>query len=188
VGHSPTFLNRASSHLSSRQILKAKKPCLLAQASRAVAGSTARGVGRPEVVDESVVTAKYAIPGRAYAAFATLRGDPSDGLPGVAGVGDKTAATLVSRFGDIDGLLAAVDDPTSDLAPTLRRKLADARDYLAVAPLVVAVRTDVPVPEIDTKLPSEPRDPEALVELGEQWNLDSSLNRVLTAVASVRSR
>ena len=85
-------------------------------------------------------------------------------------------------------MLAAVDDPTSDLAPKLRRKLADARDYLAVAPLVVAVRTDVPVPEIDTKLPSEPRDPEALVELGEQWNLDSSLNRVLTAVASVRSR
>ena len=112
-----------------------------------------------------------------------MRGDPSDGLPGVAGVGDKTAATLVSRFGDIDGLLAAVDDPTSDLAPTLRRKLADARDYLAVAPLVVAVRTDVPVPEIDTKLPSEPHDPEALVELGERWNLDSSLNRVLTALA-----
>jgi 5'-3' exonuclease len=145
---------------------------------------TARGVGRHEVVDETVVTEKYGIPGRAYAAFATLRGDPSDGLPGVPGVGDKTAATLVSRFGDIDGLLTAVDDPKSDLAPTLRRKLADARDYLAVAPSVVAVRTDVAVPEIDATLPSEPRDPEALVELGERWNLDSSLNRVLNALAT----
>jgi len=149
---------------------------------------TARGVGRHEVVDESVVAAKYGIPGRAYAAFATLRGDPSDGLPGVAGVGDKTAATLVSRFGDIDGLLAAVDDPTSDLAPTLRRKLAGARDYLAVAPLVVAVRTDVPLPEIAGQLPSEPHDPEALIELGERWNLDSSLNRVLNAMTTVHSR
>jgi 5'-3' exonuclease len=149
---------------------------------------TARGVGRHEVVDESVVAAKYGIPGRAYAAFATLRGDPSDGLPGVAGVGDKTAATLVSRFGDIDRLLTAVDDLTSDLAPTLRRKLAGARDYLAVAPLVVAVRTDVPLPEIAGKLPSEPRDPEALIELGEQWNLDSSLNRVLNAMTTVHSR
>jgi len=149
---------------------------------------TARGVGRHEVVDESVVAAKYDIPGRAYAAFATLRGDPSDGLPGVAGVGDKTAATLVSRFGDIDGLLAAVDDPTSDLAPTLRRKLAGARDYLAVAPLVVAVSTDVPLPEIASQLPSEPRDPEALIELGERWNLDSSLNRVLNAMTTVHSR
>jgi 5'-3' exonuclease len=145
---------------------------------------TARGVGRHEVVDETVVTKKYGIPGRAYAAFATLRGDPSDGLPGVPGVGDKTAATLVSRFGDIDGLLTAVDDPKSDLAPTLRRKLADARDYLAVAPSVVAVRTDVAVPEIDATLPSEPRDPEALVDLGERWNLDSSLNRVLNALAT----
>jgi 5'-3' exonuclease len=149
---------------------------------------TARGVGRHEVVDESVVAAKYGIPGRAYAAFATLRGDPSDGLPGVAGIGDKTAATLVSRFGDIDRLLTAVDDLTSDLAPTLRRKLADARDYLAVAPLVVAVRTDVPLPEIAGTLPSEPRDPEALIELGERWNLDSSLNRVLNAMTTVHSR
>jgi 5'-3' exonuclease len=149
---------------------------------------TARGVGRHEVVDESVVAAKYGIPGRAYAAFATLRGDPSDGLPGVAGIGDKTAATLVSRFGDIDRLLTAVDDLTSDLAPTLRRKLADARDYLAVAPLVVAVRTDVPLPEIAGTLPSEPRDPEALIELGERWNLDSSLTRVLNAMTTVHSR
>ena len=145
---------------------------------------TARGVGRHEVVDESVVAQKYGIPGRAYAAFATLRGDPSDGLPGVPGVGDKTAATLVSRFGAVDGLLAAVDDPKSDLAPTLRRKLNDARDYLAAAPRVVAVRTDVPIADIDATLPSEPRDAEALVELGERWNLDSSLNRVLNALAA----
>jgi 5'-3' exonuclease len=145
---------------------------------------TARGVGRHEVVDETVITAKYGIPGHAYAAFATLRGDPSDGLPGVPGVGEKTAATLVSRFGDIDGLMAAVEDPRSDLASSMRRRLADAREYLAVAPLVVAVRTDAPVPDIDATLPAEPRDPEKLVELAERWNLDASLNRVLNALAA----
>ena len=145
---------------------------------------TARGVGRHEIVDEAVVTAKYGIPGQAYAAFATLRGDPSDGLPGVPGVGDKTAATLVTRFGDIDGLLAAVDDPAADLASTLRRKLADARSYLEVAPTVVAVRTDVPLPDYDDTLPREPHDPAALVELGDRWNLDASLNRVLNALAA----
>ena len=142
---------------------------------------TARGVGRHEIVDETAVTAKYGIPGRSYAAFATLRGDPSDGLPGVPGVGDKTAATLVTRFGDIDGLLAAVDDPAADLAPMLRRKLADARAYLEIAPIVVAVRTDVPLPDYDDTLPREPRDPASLVELGYRWNLDESLNRVLNA-------
>jgi 5'-3' exonuclease len=145
---------------------------------------TARGVGRHEVVDETVITAKYGIPGHAYAAFATLRGDPSDGLPGVPGVGEKTAATLVSRFGDIEGLMAAVEDPRSDLASSMRRKLADAREYLAVVPLVVAVRTDAPIPDIDATLPAEPRDPEKLVELAERWNLDASLNRVLNALAA----
>jgi 5'-3' exonuclease len=147
---------------------------------------TARGVGRHEIVDETAVTAKYGIPGRSYAAFATLRGDPSDGLPGVPGVGDKTAATLVTRFGDIDGLLAAVDDPASDLAPMLRRKLADARAYLEIAPIVVAVRTDVPLPDYDDTLPREPRDPASLVELGYRWNLDESLNRVLNAFNPIR--
>jgi 5'-3' exonuclease len=147
---------------------------------------TARGVGRHEIVDEAAVTARYGIPGRSYAAFATLRGDPSDGLPGVPGVGDKTAATLVTRFGDIDGLLAAVDDPASDLAPMLRRRLADARGYLEIAPIVVAVRTDVPLPDYDDTLPREPRDPASLVELGSRWNLDESLNRVLNAFNPVR--
>ena len=142
---------------------------------------TARGVGRHEVVDETVVTTKYGIPGRSYADFATLRGDPSDGLPGVAGVGDKTAGTLITRFGSIDGLLAAVEDPEAELSPTLRRKITDARDYLAVAPTVVKVRHDVPLPDYDDTLPKAPADPEALVELANRWGLDSSLNRVLNA-------
>jgi 5'-3' exonuclease len=143
---------------------------------------TARGVGRHEVIDEAAVTAKYGIPGRSYADFATLRGDPSDGLPGVKGVGDKTAATLISRFGDLDSLLKAADDPDADLSPTIRRRLAEAADYLAVAPDVVRVRSNVPLRSYDDALPREPHDPEALVDLGERWNLDGSLNRVLAAL------
>jgi len=99
----------------------------------------ARGVGKHERVTEQVVREKYRVEARQYADFATLRGDPSDGLPGVAGVGDKTAATLMNRFGDMAGLLAAVEDPAADLAPGPRRKLRDAADYLAVAPTVVKV-------------------------------------------------
>lgn len=144
---------------------------------------TARGVGKHEVIDEAAVSAKYGIPGRSYADFATLRGDPSDGLPGVKAIGDKTAATLITRFGDLDALLAAVDDPDADLSPTIRYRLTDAADYLAAAPGVVAVRTDAPLPEYDDTLPDAPRDPEALVELGERWNLDGVLNRLLTAFA-----
>ena len=75
----------------------------------------ARGVGNHERVTNDWVRAKYGIDARQYADFATLRGDASDGLPGVAGVGEKTAATLLGRFGDMDGILAAADDPDSDL-------------------------------------------------------------------------
>jgi 5'-3' exonuclease len=145
---------------------------------------TARGVGRHEVIDEAAVTAKYGIPGRSYADFATLRGDPSDGLPGVPGVGDSTAATLIGRFGTIEGLLEAIDNPAAEMSPTIRRRLAEAADYLRVAPAVVRVRADVPLPEYDDTLPRQPRDPESLVELGERWNLDNSLNRVLNALAA----
>jgi 5'-3' exonuclease len=146
---------------------------------------TARGVGRAEVVDEARVTAKYAIPGRAYADFATLRGDPSDGLPGVAGVGDKTAASLVTTYGDLASLLAAVEAGDRRMPAGARAKLQAARDYLSVAPLVVAVAKDVPLPTHQQAVPAAPRHPDRLVELSARWGLDSPLNRVLSAFAAV---
>ena len=146
--------------------------------------TAARGVGRAEEVDEAAVTAKYGIPGRAYADFATLRGDPSDGLPGVPGVGEKTAAALITRYGSLEALVAALDAGDTAMPAGARLKLAAARDYLAVAPEVVRVACDVPLPPFDCTLPAEPRDPQRLVELSERWGLDSPLNRVLAALAS----
>jgi 5'-3' exonuclease len=145
----------------------------------------ARGVGRHDVVDEAFVTGKYAIPGRAYADFATLRGDPSDGLPGVAGVGEKTAAALVTKYGSLEGILAALDSGDTGMPAGARTKLAAAADYLAVAPVVVATANDVPVPAYDGVIPAGPADPERLLELSQRWGLDSSLNRVLTAFGTV---
>ena len=133
--------------------------------------------------DEAAVAAKYGIPGRAYAELAVLRGDPSDGLPGVKGVGEKTAAALVSRFGDVDGVLAALDRGDADGFPAgARAKLEAARDYLAVAPAVTRVVRDLPVPELDDALPRSPRDPERLVALSDRWGLDSPLERILAAL------
>jgi 5'-3' exonuclease len=143
---------------------------------------TARGVGNLEVVDEAGVRKRYDIPGRSYADFATLRGDPSDGLPGVPGIGEKTAAALVRTYGSVPQILAAAADPSSGLAPTVRRRLTAAVDYLAVAPAVVRVARDVPLPPLDTRLPREPRDPDGLVALSDRWNLDGPLNRVLAAL------
>jgi 5'-3' exonuclease len=148
---------------------------------------TARGVGRAEVVDEAWVAAKYGIPGRCYADFATLRGDPSDGLPGVAGVGDNTAAALITKYGSLAALLEALDAGDTAMPAGARSKLAASRDYLAVAPKVVAVAADVPMPAYDDAIPATPDQPDRLVELSQRWGLDSPLNRVLSAFTDVQS-
>jgi 5'-3' exonuclease len=147
---------------------------------------TAKGIRDVQVVDEAEVTRRYGIPGRAYADFALLRGDPSDGLPGVAGVGEKTAAAVISKYGSAEALLSALDAGTEDgLSPSVRRKLLDARDYLRAAVPVVRVATDLPIPPYEDRVPARPRDPETLVELADRWNLDSPLNRLLAALATV---
>lgn len=138
--------------------------------------------------DEAAVHAKYGIPGRAYAELAVLRGDPSDGLPGVKGVGEKTAAALVTRFGDVDGVLAALGSGVDDGFPAgARAKLEAARDYLAVAPAVTRVVRDLPLPDLDLALPRAPRDPERLVALADRWGLDSPLDRVLAALETAHA-
>jgi 5'-3' exonuclease len=145
----------------------------------------ARGVRLHERVDDAWVKGKYAIHARQYADFATLRGDASDGLPGVAGVGDKTAATLLGRFGSIEALLEAAGDPSSDLAPGPRRKLADAADYLAVAPEVVRVACDLDLGTTDLRLPHTPRDPDRLVALSQRWGLDSPVARLVDTLTDL---
>ncbi|GAA4220223.1 5'-3' exonuclease [Streptosporangium album] len=143
---------------------------------------TARGVKNLELVDEAAVAAKYGVPGRSYADFATLRGDPSDGLPGVPGVGDKTAAALITRFGSLEALLGAVDSG-GDLTAGQRAKLSAARDYLRVAPVVVQVARDVPVPELDLALPTTAHDPQALAALAGRYGLDGPLGRLADALS-----
>ncbi|MFB9719830.1 5'-3' exonuclease [Planobispora longispora] len=150
---------------------------------------TVRGIKNIQPVDETVVAERYGIPGRSYADFAVLRGDPSDGLPGVAGIGEKTAASLITRFGSLEALLKAADDESAESGLTRgqRSKLAAARDYLAVAPAVVQVVLDVPLPELAEParltLPAEPRDREALEALSTRYGLSGPLKRLSDALS-----
>jgi 5'-3' exonuclease len=142
-----------------------------------------RGVSKLEVMDEAAITAKYQIPARSYAAFAALRGDPSDGLPGVPGVGEKTAAALVRSFGSVEAMLAAIDNGHGGWPAGSRAKLVAARPYLEVAMPVVEVARAAPVPATSGELPVRPSDPAALAELDARWDLSSSLGRVMSALA-----
>jgi len=142
-----------------------------------------RGGAEPEVVDQARLVEKYAVAGGdGYADMAALRGDPSDGLPGVAGIGEKTAATLVARFGSLAGVLGALDRGDAGLTATQRTRLTEARDYLAVAPGVVRVALDLPLAPVADTLPRVVADPMALAELSERWGLASSLARLQAAV------
>ncbi|GIJ54967.1 5'-3' exonuclease [Virgisporangium aurantiacum] len=142
-----------------------------------------RGVAKLEVLDDAALQAKYGVPASGYADFAALRGDPSDGLPGVAGVGEKTAARLITRHGDLDGLLAALDDPAAGFAPGLKGKLVAGREYLVKAQKVVKVAVDAPVPAIDCTMPRVPADAERLFALAEKWGLASPARRLVDALA-----
>ncbi len=142
-----------------------------------------KGVGSLDAYDDAALRAKYGVDGRGYADLAVLRGDPSDGLPGVRGVGEKTAAKLLAEYGDLAGIRAAAADPVSRLTPAQRTKFREAADYLDVAPTVVRVARDVALPDADLALPRSPHDPELLEQLAERWGLGGSLRRLLEVLA-----
>lgn len=142
---------------------------------------TGRGMSNLEVLDAAAVVAKYRVLPGQYADYAVLRGDASDGLPGVAGIGEKTAATLLAAHGDLDGIRAAAAAGTG-MTAGIRAKLLAAGDYLAVAPTVVQVVRTLDLPDVDARL-SVP-DAAAVAALGSAWNLGSSLDRAAAAVAA----
>jgi 5'-3' exonuclease len=144
----------------------------------------AKGVGNRETVDEADVARRYSIPGKLYADFATLRGDPSDGLPGVPGVGDKTAAAIISTFGGLDEVIAAAEAGADGFPRGSGAKVVAAREYLDQARKVVLVARDAEVGQYDAALPKTPRDPKALAELVQRWGLESSVGRIREALAT----
>jgi 5'-3' exonuclease len=146
---------------------------------------TARGMSRLEAVTDVTVVGKYGVLPGQYADFAALRGDTSDGLPGVSGIGDKTAASLLKEFVDLDGIIEASRNPTSAMSASIRQKLTAAADYLAVAPAVVGVVRDLDLGSFNSQLrPLDARQEETLKKLASEWNLGGAADRVLKAYAA----
>jgi 5'-3' exonuclease len=132
---------------------------------------TQQGIGRLQVVDEAELERRYGIPGRSYGDYAVLRGDPSDGLPGVPGVGEKTAAQLVRRYKDLDGIVAS-----GRLGEAANAYIQQARRV--GVPVAVA---SVPTPK-GTR-PKQPSDPQALARLNERYGVAASTERLVRALA-----
>ena len=146
---------------------------------------TARGMSKLEAVTDVTVVSKYAVLPGQYADFAALRGDASDGLPGVSGIGDKTAASLLKEFVDLDGIMEAASNPSSSMSASIRRKLTAAADYLAVAPTVVNVVRDLDLGTFESRIrPLDTDHEQKLKKLADQWNLGGAADRVLKAYAA----
>jgi 5'-3' exonuclease len=138
-----------------------------------------RGVSQVDRVDEAYIEKRFGIPGRAYRDYAVLRGDSSDGLPGVKGIGEKLASSLITTYGSIDAIVAAA---TSSPRPGMgldkvRREL----DYVERAVKVVSIPTDLPLPDVDLTRPRGEPD-EAVYPLAERFGLLGAVRRLVTAL------
>jgi 5'-3' exonuclease len=170
---------------SSVDVVTGDRDLLALASDRVTVLYTGKGIAKLEPMGPAEVLAKYGVPAEHYPDFAVLRGDPSDGLPGVAGIGEKTAAALVSRFGAVEDILAAAQQGDDGFPAGAASKVLAARDYLAVAPAAVRGRLDAPVEVLlDDALPAEPRDPERLEELIAMLGIASSVRRVQAAIAA----
>jgi 5'-3' exonuclease len=144
------------------------------------------GLERWALLDPRGVEERYGIPPKRYVDFAVLRGDPSDGLPGVRGIGEKTAASLIAAFGSLDALLeAAAHNPIRPLTPRLAASLIDACDYIQAARAVVAVRRDVDLPEVPKSFPSVVHDSARLRGLAVEWGIERYVDELLVAAQTV---
>lgn len=129
------------------------------------------------LLNEKSVLERFGVSPTQYLDVAALRGDPSDGLPGVHGVGDKTAVRLIQQFTDLAGVqqACATGPPIKPLTPRLAALITDHADYLSTAKAVSAIRKDVPIPHAEkllrTPIPASPNEPKDWEVAVEEWGV-----------------
>ena len=142
----------------------------------------AKGVSNHDLVDRNWINNRYEIPGDRYALFAMVRGDASDGLPGVRGIGEKGAAIIANHFLSIEDALVAAHAGDERLTPAIRRKLIEGSEYIAIAPKLVHCALDVPIPSMSIEMPKRPNSMEAIWKYKEEYGLGSSIDRMISAL------
>ena len=142
----------------------------------------AKGLSNHDLVDRAWISARYEIPGERYALFAMIRGDASDGLPGVRGIGEKGAALIANNFETIEAALEAARQGDERLTAGIRKKLIEGADYIAIAPKLVHCALDVPVPSMSINMPSRPQSLDQIWQLKEDYGLGASIDRMIAAL------
>jgi 5'-3' exonuclease len=142
----------------------------------------ARGISQHDLVDSKWVAEKYSIPGDRYALFAMFRGDPSDGLPGVKGIGEKGAALIANHYATVEDALAGARAGDAALPAALAKKIIAGEEYLKIAPTLVHCAKDVAIPAMDIKMPSKPSDLSLIYQMKEEYGLGASVDRLISAL------
>ena len=142
----------------------------------------AKGISQHDLVDTLWVSKRYEIPGDRYSLFAIFRGDPSDGLPGVKGIGEKGAAVIANNFANVDEVIAGAKSNHAALTPNLIKKIIAGQDYLKIAPTLVQCARQVSLPVIDLALPTKPADLSHIYQLQKDYGLGASIDRMIAAL------
>jgi 5'-3' exonuclease len=142
----------------------------------------AKGISNHDLVDLQWINNKYQIPGDRYALFAMIRGDSSDGLPGIRGIGEKGAANIVNQFSSLGEVMKAAEDSDERLTVNIRKKLLESADYAAIAPKLVSCALDVSIPQMEISMPLKPKSMKKIEELKEEYGLGASIDRIVSAL------
>ena len=142
----------------------------------------AKGITNHDLVDTAYVANRYAIPGDRYALFAMFRGDPSDGLPGVKGIGEKGAALIANHYSTVDEALKGAVAGDEVLPAALAKKIIAGEEYLKIAPTLVHCARDVALPALDISIPSKPADLSQIYQMKEEYGLGTSVDRLISAL------
>jgi 5'-3' exonuclease len=145
----------------------------------------AKGISNHDLVDLSWIEKKYEIPGDRYSLFAMIRGDSSDGLPGIRGIGEKGAAAIAKQFKNLSEVMSAAESGDERLTPNLRKKLLESADYALIAPKLVGCAIDVAIPEMTIDLPTKPASLEKIMALKDEFGLGASIDRMISALGWV---
>jgi 5'-3' exonuclease len=134
--------------------------------------------GNLEHYREEQVLEKYGVRADQYVDYAILRGDPSDGLPGVKGIGDKTAAALINKFGNLDSVIREAENGNSEIRQRIAINIVNNKNYLEKAKMVVPVVKNVEIPPLNkVKISTAPKD--LLIRTGEDLNLKTVILKAL---------
>ena len=142
----------------------------------------AKGLAQHDLVNKKWIADKYQIPGDRYDIFAMFRGDPSDGLPGVRGIGEKGAALIANHFDTPESALEGGINAHPALSPNLCKKIIEGTDYLSIAPTLVHCVTDLSLPQVNLNIPAKPATLDHIYQLKDQHGLGASIDRLIAAL------